>query len=303
VPYQIDRPDEPVADALRRIARKELSSAAAAGRAAGTTAAAGVETAANIHTMRKAIKKTRALLRLVRGHADEAAAINARLRDIGRSISASRDAHVLPATAALLAATADAPVAALLSRAAETFARTRTARSSPAAVADAAVQLADLAGGTAGWRIRGKGFSALSGGLEHTLARVRAAASLCTDAPEADHDPEAVHAWRKRVKDHWYHARLLTPIWPALMRPHAVAAGQVGEGLGLHQDIHVLITRLDQTGLTPGEVDGVRAHALAEVARHRSVAETLAARVFADRPSALADRWGTWWQLWRKGQG
>jgi CHAD domain-containing protein len=296
MPFQIDRPDEPVADALRRIARKELSSAAAAARAAegGGTA--------NVHAMRKSIKKTRAILRLLRGRMAGAADVNETLRDIGRAISASRDAQVLPATATTLATTADVPTAALLGRAAARLAQAATTTADPAAVAGAGRLLASAADAVRGWRIDGKGFDALSDGLERTLSRVRDAAARAahpTGDPTAD--AEAIHDWRKRVKDHWYHARLLTPIWPDLMAPHAAAVGKVGEDLGLHQDIHVLLARLPDAGLTRGEAAAVRTHALTEAARIRIGAEALAARAFADRPAALVNRWHVWWRLWRNG--
>ena len=44
--------------------------------------------------------------------------------------------------------------------------------------------------------------------------------------------PEIFHDWRKRVKDHWYHSRLLQGFWPAGIRPHRKAVKELSELLG-----------------------------------------------------------------------
>ncbi|MCQ9933930.1 CHAD domain-containing protein, partial [Staphylococcus aureus] len=58
-----------------------------------------------------------------------------------------------------------------------------------------------------------------------------------------------LHEWRKRVKDHWYQARLLRPIWPAIMDPHVAAADTLGEILGQVNDLAVLRDRLEAAPL------------------------------------------------------
>ena len=83
---------EPLTKGVRRIAGEQLGNAAA--RLEG-----GSNPETSVHEARKSLKRTRALLRLVRpglGEADFRKA-NARLRDIARSLSAARDRDVVRA--------------------------------------------------------------------------------------------------------------------------------------------------------------------------------------------------------------
>src|ERR1035438_9205365 len=85
------QPGESVREGLRRIAREELSSAAAGLRQA--TARTRDDA---IHEARKSVKKVRAILRLMRGELGDTYAIeNRRLRDVARRLSVYRDGTVM----------------------------------------------------------------------------------------------------------------------------------------------------------------------------------------------------------------
>ena len=105
--FALDRPDELLAHAVKRLAGRLLAQAAAdlAQDAAGRS----------VFGARKSIKKTRSLLRLVRSCAPGFHHANAELREIGRRISARREGEVLPLTAAKRASDAPAEVAIVLS--------------------------------------------------------------------------------------------------------------------------------------------------------------------------------------------
>ncbi|MFN0116561.1 MAG: CHAD domain-containing protein [Paracoccaceae bacterium] len=282
--YAFDRRGEAVPRAARRIASRLLSQGAAdlrAGEAQG------------IHTARKSIKKTRALLRLLRDRVEGFDAANAALRDIGRGISASRDAEVLPLTVAALSADAAPPLRASLSRLLVPRGPVSDA-ARDTALADAAARLEAMAAAAPDWTISGKGFAALEPGLTRAWHKARQAADRARRG-----DPEAIHDWRKRVKDHWYHARLLTPIWPAMMTAHAAAVGEIGERLGDRQDIAVLLARLGAADLPADDAEAVRAHAVLHADRLEAAARTLADRLFAEDAEALVRRWAAWWRLWQ----
>ena len=41
---------------------------------------------------------------------------------------------------------------------------------------------------------------------------------IAMDAAAKDPTADNFHEWRKRVKDHWYHSRLLWPVWQKPMK-------------------------------------------------------------------------------------
>ena len=84
-----------------------------------------------------------------------------------------------------------------------------------AALADFRRSLVTARGRTGDWHLDASGFDALAGGLAKTVDRARKAMAIARD----DGSTEAIHDWRKRVKYHWYHARLLEPVWPETMHP------------------------------------------------------------------------------------
>src|SRR5205085_7004805 len=94
------------------------------------------------------------------------------------------------------------------------------------------------------------GVDALRPGLRRFYRKARHAMRDARDTPT----PECMHLWRKRTKDHWYHARLLEPVWEEPMQAHAKAAHALGDLLGDHHDLTVflvaLATRPDDFGST-----------------------------------------------------
>ena len=75
------------------------------------------------------------------------------------------------------------------------------------------------------WRITGDGFNVLARGISKSYKGAQRAMDEAVKEPTA----ETVHEWRKRVKDHWYHTRLLCPIWPRPMKAHCEVADQLGD--------------------------------------------------------------------------
>ncbi|MGB5868791.1 MAG: CHAD domain-containing protein, partial [Albidovulum sp.] len=149
-------------------------------------------------------------------------------------------------------------------------------------------------GRCAEWDIAGEDFRSLRPGLERSWCRAQKAAQAARATP----DTEAIHIWRKRVKDHWYHARLLAPVWPQMTGPHVAVADQLGKLLGEARDLHLLRLWLESCPETPASV------ALGAVAHRRepallAQAHELSDRLFADEAACLSARWGKWWTDWR----
>lgn len=257
-----------------------------------------------VHEARKHLKKTRALLRLVRPALGRRAyrAEDDALRDAGLALSGARDADVLVATVAALAEHAAGRLSA------DVFAQLREALAAEAAAARSAGGGPDLPavvetlraarGRVEAWPLDDADWGAVLTGLARAYVRGRAAFALACGEPE----PELLHAWRKRAKDLWYQQRLLAPAWPAVIGAQAEEAHALTELLGDDHDLTVLAARLadDAAPLSPA-VDAVRAELRALVAQRsaelRAAATRLGLRVYAESPKAFARRIGRWVRL------
>jgi CHAD domain-containing protein len=242
-------PNEPVFAGLRRIARAELE------RAAGLlTTARGGERATAVHEARKSIKKTRAILRLIGTGSGAAvggavAREDARLRDIARMLSEYRDTGVALETFDALRRKFQDSLrrGALLSIRRGLLARQRETMRRPGtgAVLQAAGELLrQRADGVEDWALTGSAapgaaaddLASMEAGLARTFRCGRKALARLRREPTAAN----FHEWRKRVKDHWYHVRLLDGLWPDVQRGYAQQLAELETGLGDDQNLSVL---------------------------------------------------------------
>jgi CHAD domain-containing protein len=276
---------------------------------------AGTDTARAVHDARKDLKKLRSLLRLVRDGLDkrEYKAESRRYRDAGRLLAGAREAEVkLDTLAALRERYGDElPATDDLERllAAE---RDRIAQAGAAdferKIEQAAATIA--AGGTEIDRLDlpDGGFELLRPGVERSYRRGRDHLRALGDDPS----DEDLHEWRKRVKDLWYHLRLLRPVWPAAMRAPIDVAHDLADVLGDHHDLAVLIADVEaREPVVPVAGDEARelvadSAELVALARRRqrellADAVALAAPLYAEKPKRFADRLAAYWESWRDG--
>ena len=285
MPYAITPDDSSVEDALRRIAREEAQHALEMIRATG-------DLAPRVHEMRKAVKKLRGLLRLVRPVFPDAVAENAVLRDAGRSLSSLRDAAVQLATAEKLSASLPEDRREALLVPFREAAQHHDSRAEEEMLPFFATVMDSLILRTEGWRLDREGWDALEPGLAATWTAARRAMKATRENP----NPDALHEWRKRVKDHWYQARLLKPIWPQMMEPHITAADDLGELLGLVNDLSVFRDWIDAAPLASALKS--EAHDLATLSHAKLMAQVvpLGRRLFVGKAQTLTERWGAWWR-------
>jgi CHAD domain-containing protein len=254
-----------------------------------------------VHTLRKTCKKLRGLVRLIQPVFAGYQAENTAFRDAGRGLSFLRDSTVQIATYdSLLDAFDDqverarfAPVRRKLTLRHKRLAQHGDVRRR---LEEFRETMADARRRVRHWRLDTEGFDAIGPGLAKTYKRTRRAMA----AASGDISAEAIHEWRKRVKDHWYHSRLLTPVWTKMMKPHRVAADELGELLGQHHDLEVFKKRLAEDELA----DAADIKVLMALARRRQQALAdqaflMSARLLAERPKHLASRWKSYWQTWR----
>lgn len=296
--FSFSRGDETLEAGFRRIALSQIDTALA------ELDDQEMELRVKVHQARKRCKKVRALLRLVRPGFAGYAAENAAFRDMARPLSGLRDAEALIESYDKLAERygekigirSIAPVGRRLARDAQAAVEDPEFEAKSAALRDALEVARERSGE---WALDKEGFAPAATGLARIFARGRSAYRVI--APDAT--DEAFHDWRKHVKYHWYHARMLRGVWIAPMAAHVDAAGALAELLGDHHDLAVLRAHLAAAPDDFARADAMLiVEALIERRRREIEAEALdlAARLYAEKPEALARRWSRYWDAWRK---
>ncbi len=189
----------------------------------------------SVHTARKAVKRSRAILRLVRPglRPDRYRQVDRGVRAVGRQLGPIRDAAVaLAVTGRLLAEGVLTPGAAdrlgeyVRASAAEAHARLEAGGLDALRSDLRRLELADD-------DLRGLDVSHLALGLAETYARGRRRLADAVAEPSS----EALHAWRRQVKHHGAQVALLVPAWPPVLRGAARAVADLADALGDDHDL------------------------------------------------------------------
>ncbi|MFA9461332.1 CHAD domain-containing protein [Thiohalorhabdus methylotrophus] len=288
--YMLTTPDQTGTELLR-VLRDEVRGAVADLRDGG-------HTPEDIHSARKHLKKARSVLRLARGPLGKRRRpANEVLRDAGRTLSPLRDQDAM-LEALDKAAPALGPEAAHALWE-ELVRRKDAARSGhdPATVPAVAERLEALEDEMADWVLPGRGFEPLAEGLEISYGRGRDLWKRMREDP----GPGLLHEWRKRVKDHWYHLRLVVDAWPEGLAAREAALDHLSDLLGDDHDLAVLRDSLregpalPETMGSPEAVDHLLAGRQRELQRE---ALALGRRVYAEKPKAFRKRAGRYWAAW-----
>jgi CHAD domain-containing protein len=295
--YRLRRKETPV-QGLRRIAQGRTRDALQQLRQESEE-----DTAAAVHEARKDLKKLRSVLRLVRDELgdDVYRRENTRFRDAGRELAGARDAEVKLETLQSLIARFDgrltedalAPFAKALEEE-----RQRESRLDDRGVLERAV--AEIEAGEAAvddWPLRADDWSLIEPGLERAYRRGR---DRFADVRKEASD-EAVHEWRKRVKDLWYQLRIVRNAWPEVLDETADQAHELSDLLGDHHDLAVL--RDDALERRELLADGELERVLAAISERQDEladkAISLGHRIYAEKPKAFVRRLQSYWQAWR----
>lgn len=290
---------EAVADGIRRIAREQLDKALA------ELEDDSIDRHETVHQVRKRCKKLRGLVRLVRPCMEETyQAENAWHRDSAKALSDIRDAQALVESCDALLEHYDKIIPT------ETFADLRSElvrrrEESIAAPEDVERRLEEfqqrMVDGRErvhAWPMEETGFDLLEDGLTKTYRRGRKAMQKAYAEPSVG----AFHEWRKRVKYHWYHARILRDTWKPVLSSYVDELKRLSDLLGDDHDLAVL---RETVAADPGSF-GARETIQAFLglidqrqADLRSQARPLGARVFAEQPTRHGRRLRAYWQAWR----
>jgi CHAD domain-containing protein len=252
---------------------------------------------ASVHEARKRAKKVRSLARLVApALGREQRKVNRLVRDGSRELSDLRDAHALLASWVRLGGVLDldslAPVGSELQRRADAA----TATDDDPRLANAADRFDRARKLVSTWDLP-DGLGAVRLGLQTTQRRARNAYGTARREPT----DETLHELRKRIKDLWYHTRLVRPAAPSLLDGHVATLDGLSDALGDDHDLAVLLATASAEPDDFGgrEVVGRLHEVLVPV---RSDLQTrgldVAGRVVAEAPKAFARRVTTYLELW-----
>ena len=264
----------------------------------------------HIHEARKATKRLRALVRLVRRDlGDEVYVLeNQCYRAAGQRLSGLRDATVLVETLDRLVESLGEDVP--KSR----FARVRVwlverrdrvygqADSINRAVQEVIAELVQAGERLEYWNLQRPDWGGIRVGLQRIYARGRrdfaAAYALPSD--------EAFHDWRKQVKYLWYHTQILENVWPPVMQSLTEELDQLGELLGQDHDLALLRTTVLAEFPRAGATATLMAleRRIGEVrSRMQGQARLLGERIYVERPQEFTRRLRGYWRVWQAEQG
>ena len=137
------------------------------------------------------------------------------------------------------------------------------------------------------------GFDLLRPGLKRAYSRGRGS---FRDARKEPSD-EALHEWRKRSKDLWYHLRLVRRAWPEVMETTADEAHELSDRLGDDHDLVVLMAYVEERE-QPLPTDQVE-HLQGLIGKRRKELQREAfaygERLFAEKPKRFVERIERYW--------
>jgi CHAD domain-containing protein len=253
-----------------------------------------------VHEVRKALKRWRALMRLLaHGIGEPADQMRVEARELMRALTGARDAQsALDALADLkksdvpFSATSAETIRKRLTEMRDTAEKTgftKEMRERLARYLDYATLSLER------WPLKAIDFDTVTDGLTSTYRRARQL--VPDDWPSVE--PEHLHDLRRRVVEHRHQMDLIEPLWPRLGKVWAEEAQRLRNQLGACQDLAVLsnFTAPRQplapwrSRLTP-MIEGRRAV-------HLKTAARLAGRLFAEKPKAFRRRIAALWSARR----
>jgi CHAD domain-containing protein len=253
-----------------------------------------------VHEARKAMKRLRALLHLVKPALPKGsfAANDARVKSIARSLSGVRDAQAMLDTVCKLecheGAKAVAPVSAALRAHLEARRLEAERGLNGSGTAQLRKQLKEARTAFAELSLEGDEFAVVAATLEKDYRKARQTFGHAYHVGE----DEAFHEWRKYVQRHWRQLLLVAPSWPKAIRPHIALARNLSEILGEDHDLSVLAGLVSAEAEQLGSRDEVKAYLAfcrTRQAALRKLARDLGDRLLAEKPGSLSRRISAYW--------
>jgi len=285
------RPDAAIGDALGAVARETLSEARAVLDDKERPDAVAV------HDLRKAMKRWRALLRLLEPFlGEDARRLRGQARDLARELSGARDAQsaidalddlaqseteVSPRTVASIRGRLDA-----IRLSAEAGSINEADRERLRAALDGAGAI------VAAWDLAKLSFAELARELARTYQRLR------EDSPKdwSKAEPDTLHELRSVAVAHRYQMELVEPLWPKFGKLWVEEAQRLRDRLGAFQDLSVLKGFTVPHGALAPWRSRLTPLILARQKKHAKAAQRIADRLLAEKPKAFRRRLEALWE-------
>jgi CHAD domain-containing protein len=287
------QPDETVSNGIERIIRGKVDTGI-------DHIDSDMDRHETVHEVRKRCKEVRAALRLVRGVLPTYSSENAHYRDAARRVSDIRDAqalietfddHVTPAVEtrdALDEGTMSEIRSTLVDRR-ETMAMDQDLDGRLEAVR------ADLVEGRErvdDLPIATEGFDAVAGGLRKSYKRARNRMDEAYEDPEM----ERFHEWRKRVKYHRYHSRLLRSVWVGPMKARRSELKTLSDLIGDEHDLAVFLETMESEELFDSATrESLEQVIMARRSELQREGRPIGERLFTEEPDELVERIRAYW--------
>ena len=253
-----------------------------------------------VHEVRKRCKEIRAAVRLVRPVLPTYKQENVHYRDAARRISDIRDAHAAietfddhlrPAVEArgVLDDQTLSDIRSILVDRRETIAAEQNLTQRLTAVREDLIEgrtrVPDLP-------IATEGYDAVAGGLRKSYNRARNRMVEAYEEPEF----ERFHEWRKRIKYHRYHTRLLRRVWEGPMKRRRTELKQLSDVIGYENDLAEFeLMMKDEELFEPETRELLTGLITAKRAEFHRQGRPLGECLFAEDPDRLVDRFGAYW--------
>ena len=283
---------ESIAHGVQRLLKSELDSALA------LLSTSDQSLDYRVHEARKCLKRLRALFALVEDKLDEelVASERACIRVAAHSLADLRSAAALKETFDALIDRYPGTLPSVIVDGVQSV-LTRPPESSDAAAAlNAAIDaLGSARDGVRKLDLAGHGWAVIDRGFRRTYARARRYLRRARDSRNVDE----LHDFRTQQKRHYYQLELLIKVWPKLVRVECRELDRLGERLGEHHDLSLLLPELERRGLNPAEA--VDLPLLVE-RRRKDLEEGIlfrGARLFAEAPRARARRYAGYYGAFR----
>jgi len=294
--YKINDPKN-IQNEISRIATEQLN------RAVYELTDDDIDRDEGVHQARKCFKKIRALLRLIKEELGDNYKIeNNFYRDLGRDLSDVRDAQAAVETFERIREIYPEEID--NNRYIKLYNRLLSRRENIAqnqldlecTISEVVDSLIDGRNRINEWKLSSENFSNVKLGADRSYKRGRKQFKKSWE----DRSEERFHEWRKRIKDLWYHCRLLHDIWPDLMNVYIENAKRTSDLLGDDHDLSLFRNLLEkEDDLLNNDNSNLMIKIIdSQQSRLRGQATTLGCFIYVEKPRQYTNRLQKYWEIW-----